>query len=156
MTTWSVVNDDTQESGHRRRYFRYAVFTLAALLVVSLGFVLIPREPDAPAPPPFSEQARAAAYSDAVDLRAAGLDLAGTADGAVAAPESAEVSAQLSSAMSRTVTLLTIQARALMLPADPSGIGTSSAAASSAPVPADGHTGRPRCRPACEWCPAAQ
>ncbi|MDR6416263.1 DUF4439 domain-containing protein [Pseudarthrobacter sulfonivorans] len=137
MTTWSVVNDDTQESGHRRCYFRYAVFTLAALLVMSLGFVLIPREPDAPAPPPFTEQARAAAFSDAVDLRAAGIDLAGTADGGLAAAESGEVSAEVSSAISRTVTLLTMQARALMLPGDPSGTGTSSAAVPLPSTPAD-------------------
>ena len=129
------MKDDTQESGHRRRYFRYAVFTLAALLVVSLGFVLIPREPDVPAPPPFSEQARAAAFSDAAALSTAAADLAGTPDGASPAAGSADLSAAVSSAIGRTVTLLTVQARALMLPAEPSGVGAPSASASSAPVP---------------------
>ncbi|MET3721252.1 DUF4439 domain-containing protein [Arthrobacter sp. UYEF21] len=124
------MKDDTQEAGHRGRYFRYAVFTLAALLVVSLGFVLIPREPAAPAPPPFSEQARAAAFSDAVDLRAAGSDLEGRAGGMLPAADSVEVSA----AVSRAVTLLTVHARALMLPAYPS-LSTPALAPSSAPAP---------------------
>jgi hypothetical protein len=134
VTTWSVVNDDTQESGTRRRYFRYAVFALAALLVVSLGFVLIPREPDAPAPPPFTEQARAAAFADAEELRAAAADLKGAGDGALRTTESGGVSTALGRALDRSVTLLTVQARALMLPVDPSGVGTSSAAPSSAPA----------------------
>jgi hypothetical protein len=131
VTTWSVVNDDTTESGPRRRYFRYAVFALTALLVLSLGFVLIPREPDAPAPPPFSEQARAAAFSDAVDLRALAL----------ASGESAEAARQepMAAASQRAVTLLTVQARALMLPADKlptdKSMAISSAAAPSAQVP---------------------
>jgi hypothetical protein len=125
------VNDDTTESGPRRRYFRYAVFAVAAALVLSLGFVLIPREPDAPAPPPFSEQARAAAFSDAVDLRALSLAVAEAAKAANQEP--------LAATSERAVTLLTVQARALMLPAamlppDPS-TAMRSAAPSSALVP---------------------
>jgi len=120
------VNDDTQESGHRRRYSRYAVFMLAALLVVSLGFVLIPREPEAPAAPPFTEQARAAALSDAVVLRAAGAGLPSTPDGTAPAVESGEASVALDRALDHAVTLLTVQARALMLPTDPAGFGTPS------------------------------
>jgi hypothetical protein len=115
VTTWSVVNDDTQESGRRRRYFRYAVFALSALLVVSLGFVLTPREPDSPAEPPFTEQARASAFSDVLSLRAAGLALKGTAGG--------DSSGSRTVALDRAVTLLTVQARALMLPS-PEGIGS--------------------------------
>lgn len=126
MTTWSVVNDDTTESGPRRSYLRYAVFALAALLVLSLGFVLIPREPDAPVPPPFSEEARAAAFSDAIRLRAL----------AVAAGDAAAASRQepTAAASQRAVTLLTVQARALMLPADPA-LPVSSASPSSPQVP---------------------
>ncbi|GAA1761036.1 hypothetical protein GCM10009712_07040 [Pseudarthrobacter sulfonivorans] len=125
MTTWSVVNDDTMESGPRRRYFRYAVFALAALLVLSLGFVLIPREPDAPAAPPFSEQARAAAFSDAVDLRALAL----------ASGEATEAARQepMAAASQRAVTLLTVQARALMLPADKLPTDRSMAISSAPP-----------------------
>lgn len=137
MTPWSVVNDDTQESGHRRRYFRYTVFALAALVVVSLGFVLIPRGPDAPAPPTFSEQARAAAYSDAVMLGAAVRDLQGASDAGSPAGQAGAVSESVSSALGRTVTLLTVQARALMLPVNSAAAGaaTSSAApASASPV----------------------
>jgi hypothetical protein len=125
VTTWSVVNDDTTESGPRRRYFRYAVFALAALLVLSLGFVLIPREPDAPAAPPFSEQARAAAFSDAVDLRALAL----------ASGEATEAARQVptAAASQRAVTLLTVQARALMLPADKLPTDRSMAISSAPP-----------------------
>lgn len=99
------------------RYFRYAVLSLAALLVLSLGFALVPADPPEPPAPPFTEQARAAALADALELRAAGLQLAGgTADGGAAA------------GLDRVVTLLTIQARALLLP--------EAAAASTAPSPA--------------------
>ncbi|WP_255482332.1 DUF4439 domain-containing protein [Pseudarthrobacter sp. NBSH8] len=113
MTTWSVVKDDTQETGRRRRYFQYAVFGLATLLVVSLGLVLIPREPSPPAAPPFSEQARASAFADSLSLRVVGLDLDGAAGATAPAP--------LAAALARVVTLLTVQAQALMLPAVASG-----------------------------------
>jgi hypothetical protein len=104
------VNDASQENNPRGRYFRYAVFSLTALLVLSLGISLIPREPAPPAPPPFSEQARAAAFADAVSLRAAGMDLAAAAAGTGTAAGTAP--------LDRIVTLLTIQARALMSPED--------------------------------------
>ncbi|ALV40314.1 hypothetical protein AU252_03305 [Pseudarthrobacter sulfonivorans] len=120
------MKDDTQKSGRRRRYFQYAVFALAALLVVSLGLVLIPREPSPPAAPPFSEQARASAFADSLTLRAAGLDLEGTAGATAPAPQAA--------ALARIVTLLTVQARALMLPADAADPALDRAA--TAPVPA--------------------
>lgn len=107
------MKDDTQETGRRGRYFQYAVFALAALLVVSLGLVLIPREPSPPAAPPFSEQARASAFADSLTLRAAGLDLEGAAGATAPAPQAA--------ALARVVTLLTVQAQALMLPADAAG-----------------------------------
>ncbi|MDI3193297.1 DUF4439 domain-containing protein [Pseudarthrobacter sp. AL07] len=107
------MKDDTQETGRHGRYFQYAVFALAALLVASLGFVLIPRQPPPPAAPPFSEQARASAFADSLTLRAAGLDLVDTAGATAPAPQAA--------ALSRVVTLLTVQARALMLPADAAG-----------------------------------
>ncbi len=107
------MKDDTQETGRRRRYFRYAVFGLATLLVVSLGLVLIPREPSPPAAPPFSEQARASAFADSLSLRVAGQDLEGTAGATAPTP--------LAAALARVVTLLTVQAQALMLPAVASG-----------------------------------
>lgn len=101
------------------RYFRYAVLSLAALLVLSLGFALIPADPPEPPAPPFTEQARTAALADVLELRASGLQLAGgTAEGGAAA------------SLDRVVTLLTIQARALLLP--------EAAAASAAPSPATG------------------
>ncbi|WP_258805432.1 ferritin-like domain-containing protein [Pseudarthrobacter sp. NS4] len=114
------MNDDNQENRPRMRYFRYAVLSLAALLVLSLGFALIPAEPPAPQAPPFSEQARTAAFEDALKLRTAGRQLAaGTTDGGAAA------------SAHRVVTLLTIQARALLLPED--AAPASASATSTAP-----------------------
>lgn len=132
MTPWSVVNDDTQESGHRRRYFRYAVFLLAALLVLSLGFVLIPREPDAPAPPTFSEQARTAALADALVLRAAATGLQNATGGTGPAAESVAAPLGAQRALGHAVTLLTVHGRALIRPANPAGGGTPAVTSSTA------------------------
>ncbi|WP_307076902.1 DUF4439 domain-containing protein [Arthrobacter pascens] len=110
------MNDASQESNPGGRYFRYAVFSLTALLVLSLGIALIPHEPAPPAAPPFSEQARAAAFADAMSLRAAGLDLATAASGTGTAAST--------DPLDRVVTLLTIQARALMSPDDSAAPGT--------------------------------
>ena len=115
------MKDDSTEISARRRYFRYAVFSLTALLVVSLGMALIPRQPPAPAETPFSERARAAALADALVLRAAGQEMAGAAAG--------DGGPGAAAALDKTVTLLTIQARALMLPGD-----TPSAPATTGPA----------------------
>lgn len=95
------------------RPFRFAVFGLAVLVVLSLGFALNPAEKPAPAPPSFSERARAAAFSEAMDLRAAGMELA-------------SAGAAQSTAMEPVVTLLTIQARALSGPASDAGPASAS------------------------------
>lgn len=116
------------------RPLRFAVFALAALVVLSLGFALVPAEKPAPAQPSFSERARAAAFSKAVDLRTAGMQIAsaGAADATVLEP---------------VVTLLTIQARALLGPAPesapaspppPSTSGLPSADHPSANLPSAG------------------
>ncbi|HET7140479.1 MAG TPA: ferritin-like domain-containing protein [Arthrobacter sp.] len=118
------MKDDTQETS-RGRYFQYAVFALAALLVLSLGFVLIPREPPPPVAPPFSEQARAQAFADSLALRASALGLEGAAGATATTPQAA--------ALARVVTLLTVHAKALMLPADGAG-SNASAPPPSAPV----------------------
>jgi hypothetical protein len=107
------VNDDSTEISARRRYFRYAVFSLTALLVMSLGIALVPHQAPAPAETPFSERARAAALADALALRAAGQSLAGAA-ARKDAPASIDV-------LDKVVTLLTIQARALELPGETPG-----------------------------------
>lgn len=111
MTPWSVVKEDDPENRPKLRYFRYAVISFTALIVLSLGFSLIPADPPAPADPPFSEQARVAALQDSLDLRAAAgrLSASAEADGD-ANPTAAD----------ETVTLLTLQARALLSPADSS------------------------------------
>ena len=128
VTTWCVVKKDTRESGRTTGYFRYALAAFTALLVLSLGFALIPRPLPEPAAPPFSEQARASALAETMRLRAASQQLAEGSSGA------------RRQAFSRTVTLLTIQARALLLPSDdPSRAAADRPAASasgSAPVSA--------------------
>ncbi|MHC6591229.1 DUF4439 domain-containing protein [Arthrobacter sp. C152] len=124
-----MKHDSRDNSRHQRR-FRYAVLSLAALVVLSLGFTLVPAEKPVPSEPPFSERARAAALEDALDLRASGMELA-AADAAHAA------------SVDTVVTLLTIQARALLAPTPVPGPAATEAAppaassAASAPSASD-------------------
>ncbi|TLM85322.1 DUF4439 domain-containing protein [Pseudarthrobacter sp. NamE5] len=90
-------------------FFRYAVLAFTALLVLSLGFGLVPAAPPPAAEPPFPEQARAAALQETLRLRAAAVHLATPAAGAPVEP----------AVMEATVTLLTLQARALLSPSNP-------------------------------------
>lgn len=122
MTKWSVVKDDTRQKRRRELIPRITLLSCIALVVVSLGMVLSPGRPQEPVEPPFSEQARAAALTDTMRLRAAGEELS---RGAAGTGESA---------VGRTVSLLTTQARALQVPAD--GAGTPPAATASAAAPA--------------------
>lgn len=117
------MNDDSQGAGQRRQPFRYLLFSLAALLVLSLGFTLIPAEPPPPEPPSGAEIARSAALGDALQLRTAGGHLAARAgrDAAAAA------------AAGHVVTLLTVQARALLLPGEDAPAGVPAAGASVPP-----------------------
>jgi hypothetical protein len=117
------VNDDSGRKRGPASYLRYALLALAAFLVLSLGFALIPRESAAPAAPPFSEQARSAALAETLELRAASQQLANGSSGA---------RRQL---FSHAVTLLTTQAQALLLPDGASGSASPAAGASSAPAP---------------------
>ena len=104
MTTWSVVKDDTRQKRRRELIPRIALLACLALVVVSLGMAFSPGSPKEPAAPPFSEQARSAALADALRLRAAGEELGrSTAGGG-------------QPAVARTVSLLTTQARALLVP----------------------------------------
>jgi Domain of unknown function (DUF4439) len=119
------VNDDSRRKRRPASYLRYGLLALAAFLVLSLGFALIPRESPAPAAPPFSEQARAAALAETLDMRTASQQLADESSGA---------RRQL---FSHTVTLLTTQARALLLP----GTTAGSAAGASSGADASGTTG---------------
>ena len=107
------------------RYFRFAVLSLTALLVLSLGFALIPAEPPAPAEPPFSEQARTAALEQTLSLRSTGLALAASGRNAAAGGTPA-------APLDRVVTLLTIQARALLLPAGPASAEAAATASATA------------------------
>ncbi|WP_459792989.1 DUF4439 domain-containing protein [Arthrobacter sp. AD-310] len=115
------MNDDNQENRPRIGPFRYVVLGLAALLVLSLGFALIPADPPVPAPPPFTEQARAAAFDDAMELRAAARQLGAGAGAGAASPS-------VQPAVDEIVSLLTFQARALLAPNTPtSGAPTNAA-----------------------------
>lgn len=114
MTTWSVVKDDSREERRRARLPRHlprlALLACLALVVISLGMVLQPGKPPEPQEPPPSEQARAAALADALQLRGAGERLgAASSDPAVPAAAAAALPA-----VTRTVSLLTTQARALL------------------------------------------
>lgn len=132
MTPLSVVNDDSRGAGKRRHPFRYIFFSLAALLVLSLGFTLVPAEPPAPEPPSAAGIARSTALEDALRLRTAGSRLAAQAG---LKPADATASAQV-------VTLLTVQARALLLPdeaaAEPGSGAEAPGAALSVPGLAEG------------------
>ncbi|MGK3650282.1 DUF4439 domain-containing protein [Pseudarthrobacter enclensis] len=127
------MKDDNQGTRSPMRYVRYTVFALAGLLVLTLGFAVIPGQPPAQEPPSLTEQARASALDDALALRSAGLDLA----------DAAPAGNPVSGPADRVVTLLTFQARAL-LPAGspspsgpaPSGPATATTAPSAAPDPA--------------------
>ena len=127
------MKDDSTEISARRRYFRYAVFSLTALLVMSLGVTLVPRQAPAPAETPFSERARAAALADTLALRAAGQALAGAT--------AAEGASANTHELDTVVTLLTIQARALVLPGTTpeSPVATESGQETS-PAPSEGRT----------------
>lgn len=125
------MNHDNQENRPRIGPFRYVVLGLAGLLVLSLGFALIPADPPVPPPPSFTEQARAAAFDEAMELRAAGLQLGTGAGGGVA-------SASTQPAVDRIVSLLTFQARALLAPDAPAdGAPTNAAPPNAAPTNVD-------------------
>jgi Domain of unknown function (DUF4439) len=125
MTTWSVVKDDTGEKrgrGPTPRFLpRVALLACIALVVISLGVALLPGSPKQAAEPPFSEQARAAALSETLRLRAAGEQLGSSAPGAG------------QPALAQTVSLLTTQARALLSPEQPDPADPSAAAQAGQP-----------------------
>ncbi|WP_144673925.1 ferritin-like domain-containing protein [Arthrobacter sp. U41] len=98
------MKDDTGEKRRRELIPRVALLACLALVVVSLGMALRPGSPPEPAEPPFSEQARSAALTETLRLRAAGEQLARSTAGDEKA------------AAAGTVSLLTNQARALLVP----------------------------------------
>jgi len=139
MTTWSVVNDDTREKRWQdhlpRSLPRYALLVCLALVVVSLGVVLMPARPPLPAQPPFSERARAAALAETVRLKESGSQLGAaeqTGSKDRTAPNADGPSASAGNpAIDRTVTLLTTQAQALLAPGENPADATGAAAAGS-------------------------
>ena len=148
MTTWSVVNDDTREKRWQdhfpRSLPRYVLLACLALVVVSLGVVLMPARPPEPADPPFSEQARATALAETVRLKDAGSQLGtakqdGSKDSSAGSTDGPSAGAG-NPAIERTVTLLTTQAQALLAPGESPADAASAAAADSgratSPAPA--------------------
>lgn len=122
MAIWSVVKDDNREKRQPGRYIRYAILTFTAVLAVSLGVTLIPKEAPAPPEPTFSERARTSALDEATALRTAGQQMADATSGAERQQ------------FFRAVTLLTTQARALIFPLpDPSTTGSGAAPSKAAP-----------------------
>ncbi|MEE2521798.1 DUF4439 domain-containing protein [Pseudarthrobacter sp. J75] len=100
-------------------------------VILSSGMVLTLREPAPPAPPTFSEQALADASSDAAALRLTARNL----------EQNAPADAAETALLEGTVTLLTVQERALFrqLPSAVStATATSAAASGSASAPASG------------------
>ncbi|SDK47295.1 protein of unknown function [Arthrobacter sp. ok362] len=160
MTTWSVVNDDSREKQWQdhfpRSLPRYVLLVCLALVVVSLGVVLMPARPPVPAQPPFSEQARAAALAETVRLKDAGSRLGtakqdGSKDGSAGGADGPSAGAG-NAAIERTVTLLTTQAQALLAPGESpavsaaaadSGRATPQAPAASPATPAPSVSGAP-------------
>ncbi len=132
MTTWSVVKDDSGEKQRRKLIPRIALLACLALVVVSLGIALSPGSPEAPAEPPFSEQARSAALAETMRLRAAGEELGGSTSG------------DATPAVARTVSLLTSQARALLLPGQDE---PGSALPAGPAAPSDGPSAAPSAVP---------
>lgn len=120
------MKDDNQDNRPRTRYVRFVVLPLAALLVLSLGLAFSPPEPVAPPEPPFSEQARAAAFEEAMRLRSSGQELAASA-AAQGMPAEARAS------LDQAVTLLTFHARVLLYPAGPTGASSPGASAPATP-----------------------
>lgn len=121
------------------RYFRYAVMSFTALLVLSLGFALIPAEPPPPADPPFSEQARMAALDDALELRTA----AGVLSAVPAAGGAPDVGGK-TAAVDTAVTLLTLQARTLLSPSEAAPALDAPSPASAQPAPQPTTTESPK------------
>ncbi|WP_264356715.1 ferritin-like domain-containing protein [Pseudarthrobacter sp. MM222] len=115
------MKDDTGEKRlgwlTPRFLLRFALLACIALVVVGLGVALTPGNPKQPGEPPFSERARTAALTETLRLRAAGEHLGSSAPGAG------------QSALARTVTLLTGQARALLSPGQAAPVFPSAVAA---------------------------
>ncbi|HEX9088609.1 MAG TPA: ferritin-like domain-containing protein [Arthrobacter sp.] len=118
MTTWSVVKDDSRQNRRRELIPRIALLACLALVVASLGLAWSPGSPQEPAEPPFSEQARSAALAETLRLRAAGEQLGQSTAG------------DPQPAVARTVSLLTSQSRALLVP------GQDAPASPASPGPA--------------------
>ncbi|MFF2031986.1 DUF4439 domain-containing protein [Arthrobacter sp. NPDC058192] len=136
------MNDVSREKrwqDHFPRLFpRYALLACLALVVVSLGVVLTPARPPEPAEPSFSEQARAAALTETLRLKAAGSRLVtAVQDGSKPPPASLDGGSEPAGnpAVERTVTLLTTQAQALRMPGetDSEAAGASATASDASP-----------------------
>lgn len=132
MTPWDVVNSKASKTRPRGRVLRTGILVASCAVILTSGMVLTLQEPAPPPAPTFSEQALADAYADAIRLRSAGDSLLGS--GTLGAAETTPLEG--------TVTLLTVQGKALLRPFPEPVSGTAGTASASAspgspvPVPA--------------------
>ncbi|MGF6835396.1 DUF4439 domain-containing protein [Paenarthrobacter nitroguajacolicus] len=116
------MNGQTSEKRRTPPWGRVVLVAVVALLVAGTGIVLIPRDSGTPPPVPFTETARAGALQDTLQLRESAAALSEAADQAAG-----------KSLPGDAVTLLTTQARALLVPADATPTAPGSASPSSSP-----------------------
>lgn len=163
------MNDVSREKrwqDHLPRLFpRYALLACLVLVVVSLGVALTPARVPEPGEPSFSEQARAAARTETLQLLAAGSRLGTAAQDASEPPHTSPARGSAPAgnpAVERTVTLLTTQAQALLAPGEtgPEASGASpaqsDASAPATPAHAGGTATAAAAAPSPAGTPAAQ
>ncbi|WP_232481577.1 DUF4439 domain-containing protein [Arthrobacter sp. YN] len=111
------MSGQTSEKRRTPPWGRVLLVAVVALLVAGTGIVLIPRDSGTPPPVPFSETARARALEDTLQLRGSAAALSSAAGQGAAQP-----------ALQDAVTLLTTQARALLVPSEATPSATATPA----------------------------
>ncbi|MEJ1116390.1 ferritin-like domain-containing protein [Paenarthrobacter sp. CCNWYY172] len=111
------MSGQTSEKQRTPPWGRALLVTVVALLVAGTGIVLIPRDSGTPPPVPFSEAARAGALEDTLQLRESAATLSSSAG------QGAD-----QTALKDAVTLLTTQARALLVPSEATPSATATTA----------------------------
>lgn len=122
---------------------RIALLACLALVVASLGPGWSPGRPKEPAEPPFSEQARSAALTETLRLRAAGEQLGSSTAG------------DPQPAVARTVSLLTSHSRALLVPGQDAPAAPASPGFATAAAPSAVRSGVPSAVPSAVPLPAS-
>lgn len=121
------MNTNGRKTSPRGGLFRTGILLSAGAVILSTGMVVTLQEPAPPPAPTFSEQALIDAYEDAGLLRSAGAAIAGHAS----------LQTPLSAQLGRTVTLLTVQEKALYRPLPEPAPPTPSVSATATTPPPD-------------------